>query len=139
MAKSRNSSLSVFLFLFFLSSILTIQVKGEELGRKVGGRMKIQDVKTNKEVQELGRYCVEEYNRGLRNKHHQKSNGRAAVVFAEVVEAERQVVSGIKYYLKISAISAVSGVPKTFTAIVVVKPWAHSKELLNFSPSPATK
>ncbi|KAK2966297.1 hypothetical protein RJ640_018108 [Escallonia rubra] len=49
----------------------------------------------NREIQELGRYSVKEYNR--------KRNGGYALKFTEVVEAETQVVSCIKYYLMISA------------------------------------
>ena len=60
-----------------------------------GGRTKIKDVKNNQEVQELGRYCVEENNRKV------GSNG---LKFVEVVKAESQVVSGTKYYLTIKAI-----------------------------------
>ncbi|KAK3034154.1 hypothetical protein RJ639_034650 [Escallonia herrerae] len=100
------------------------------LGGMVGGRSKVEDVKTNREIQELGRYSVKEYNR--------KRNGGYGLKFAEVVEAEKQVVSGIKYYLKISAATP-TGAPKIFEAVVVVKPWLHSKQLLHFSPSPATK
>ena len=101
------------------------------VGGMVGGRTKVKDVKSNEEVQGLGKYSVEQYNR------HKKSNG-GDLSFEAVLEAEKQVVSGIKYYLKISAATR-DGVPKTFDAVVVVKPWVHSKELLNFNPSSATK
>lgn len=100
----------------------------------MGGRTKIEDVNTNKEVQELGKYCVEEYNKN-RYKSSNGSSIRPAVVFVKVVEGEKQVVSGIKYYLKISAGS--SGILKTFNAVVVVKPWADSKDMLSFCPSPS--
>ncbi|PSS23923.1 Cysteine proteinase inhibitor B like [Actinidia chinensis var. chinensis] len=102
------------------------------VGGMVGGRTKVKDVKSNEEVQGLGKYSVEQYNR-----QKKKSNG-VDLSFEAVLEAEKQVVSGIKYYLKISAATR-DGVPKTFDAVVVVKPWAHSKELLNFNPSSATK
>ncbi|GFZ01518.1 hypothetical protein Acr_15g0001270 [Actinidia rufa] len=102
------------------------------VGGMVGGRTKVKDVKSNEEVQGLGKYSVEQYNR-----QKKKSNG-GDLSFEAVLEAEKQVVSGIKYYLKISAATR-DGVPKTFDAVVVVKPWAHSKELLNFNPSSATK
>ncbi|CAK9156509.1 unnamed protein product [Ilex paraguariensis] len=107
------------------------------LGRgMVGGRTKIKDVETNEAVQELGRYSVEEYNRSHSKRH--EVDGGEHLVFSQVVEAEKQVVSGIKYYLKIEAM-AIDKLPETFDAVVVVKPWMHSKELLNFSPSPAIK
>lgn len=99
-----------------------------------GGRTKVEDVKTNKEVQELGRYSVEEYNRS----EGSRKGGVGSLKFIQVVEAETQVVSGIKYYLKIVAFSK-SGVSKVFDAEVVVKAWMHSKQLLNFKPSPANK
>lgn len=57
--------------------------------------------------------------------------------FYQVLEAEKQVVSGMKYYLKIEAFSKTSGEPKVFEAVVVVKPWLRSKQLLKFAPSPA--
>lgn len=97
-------------------------------------------MKTNKEIQDLGKFCVEEYNRNLQ-KQKQKvnnNNNNGLLSFSEVVEAEKQVVSGIKYYLKISATTS-SGSPKMFDAVLVVKAWEKKKELLNFSPSPATK
>lgn len=97
-------------------------------GAMVGGRTEVTDVKTNKEVQDLGKFSVEEYNRSLK---HGGNGGE--LTFVEVVEAQRQVVSGIKYYLKISATE--KGVSKVFESVVVVKPWDHSKQLLNFGPS----
>ncbi|KAK3000364.1 hypothetical protein RJ639_020517 [Escallonia herrerae] len=57
---------------------------------------------------------------------------------AQNQEAETQVVSGIKYYLKNSAATPTDA-HKIFEAVVVVKPWLHSKQLLHFLPSPATK
>ncbi|KAM7465684.1 hypothetical protein LguiB_013246 [Lonicera macranthoides] len=104
------------------------------LGGKVGGRTKIKDVKTNQEVQELGRFSVEQYNLGQRQRR--SKGGSRGLKFTEVVEAEKQVVSGIKYYLKVMAATS-SGVPKTFDAVVVVRALEHSKELLNFAPSSA--
>ncbi|XP_040998730.1 cysteine proteinase inhibitor B-like [Juglans microcarpa x Juglans regia] len=96
-------------------------------GAMVGGRTEVTDVKTNEEVQDLGKFSVEEYNRSL------KHGGNGELTFVEVVEAQRQVVSGIKYYLKISATE--KGATKVFESVVVVKPWVHSKQLLNFGPS----
>ncbi|EYU24293.1 hypothetical protein ABFS82_07G077400 [Erythranthe guttata] len=101
------------------------------IGGKVGGRTEVKNVKANKDVQDLGRYCVQEYNRQLQ----QKANGTKLLVFSQVVAAETQVVSGIKYYLKISAATRGGGPAKNFEAVIVVKPWIHSKELVNFAPS----
>ncbi|KAL0382867.1 UNVERIFIED_CONTAM: Cysteine proteinase inhibitor B [Sesamum calycinum] len=102
---------------------------------KVGGRTQVKNVEQNQEIQELGRYCVREYNHQLQL----KPNASTALVFSQVVAAETQVVSGIKYYLKISAVTSDGAPARTFDAVVVVKPWVHSKELLNFAPSPPPK
>lgn len=110
---------------------------------KVGAKTEISDVKTNEEVQELGRFSVEEYNRSLRRQRRQRQYKMMSIGdsiggelrFMEVVEAQTQVVSGLKYYLTISATQ--NGVSKMFESEVVVKPWVRSKdpELLNFGPS----
>ncbi|KAK6781322.1 hypothetical protein RDI58_023506 [Solanum bulbocastanum] len=132
MAKSTKFLLLFFIFTLFSSS--------NAVGGKLGGRTQIKDVKTNQEIQDLGKYCVEEHNRNLR-----KQNGALSSLlsFSQVVEAEKQVVSGVKYYLKISAIVKSSSSQKLFDAVVVVKSWETKKkrELLTFfpSPSPATK
>lgn len=99
-------------------------------GGMVGGRRPVEDVKTNKKVQELGRFSVAEYNRMQRKSY--RSNGGGDIQFREVVEAQSQVVSGIKYYLKVSTVR--NGSPLLFDSQVVVKPWLRSKQLLNFAP-----
>ncbi|KAI3496926.1 hypothetical protein L1887_39304 [Cichorium endivia] len=96
--------------------------------------MKVTNVKSNKELQELGRYSVEEYNR-LQQISSGKNDGD--LKFSEMVEAEKQVVSGMKYYLKIEAFSRTSEDPKVFEVVVVVKLWLHSKQLQSFAPSSA--
>lgn len=104
----------------------------------VGGRTVIPHVESNKEVQSLGRFSVAQYN------SHLHSNKNATVTphvkplsFSRVVEAEEQVVSGIKYYLKVVAkYGKYSTTEKLFDAVVVVKPWLKSKELVSFTPSP---
>ena len=102
-------------------------------GRFVGGRTEISDVKSNKEVQDLGRFSVEEYNRQSRQNGVSSSR---LLMFKEVVEAESQVVSGMKYYLKISANQGQGGSKKMFDSVVVVKRWGvPSKKLLDFAPS----
>ncbi|XP_061338690.1 cysteine proteinase inhibitor 4-like [Gastrolobium bilobum] len=102
-------------------------------GRMVGEKTEIADVRTNREVQDLGRFAVEEHNRGLRLWRNNVDDGGEQLKFAEVVEAQQQVVSGMKYYLKISATH--NGVHRMFTSVVLVKPWLHSKKLLNFASS----
>ncbi|KAK6914374.1 Cystatin domain [Dillenia turbinata] len=97
-------------------------------GGRLGGRTEIKDVKSNKEIQDLGKYSVEEYN------SRKSSKNREQLTFSAVVKAEKQVVSGIKYYLTIEATQK-DGVLKSFDAVVVVKPWIKSKQLLRFVPS----
>ncbi|GAV64583.1 Cystatin domain-containing protein [Cephalotus follicularis] len=109
------------------SVIATLSMSGtvEGFGSIVGGRTEVRDVEKNVEVQELGRFSVEEFNRSR--------NGGALLRFSRVVEAQKQVVSGIKYYLKIEATR--NGEISFFDSVVVVKPWVHnSKELLHFTP-----
>ncbi|XP_068653827.1 cysteine proteinase inhibitor A-like [Aristolochia californica] len=95
-------------------------------GGRLGGIEEINAVKYNKEVQALGRFCVEEY-----GKTH---NVGGLLSFSEVVKAQQQVVSGMKYYLKISALQG--GVPKLFDGVVIVRPWLRSKakQLVSFTP-----
>ncbi|XP_004502264.1 cysteine proteinase inhibitor B [Cicer arietinum] len=100
----------------------------------VGAKTEISDARTNREVQELGKFAVEEYNykQGLNN-----GGGGEALKFVEVVEAQQQVVSGMKYYLNISATDR-SGIHRMFTSVVVVKPWLQYKKLLHFEPLSTT-
>ncbi|CAK8567134.1 unnamed protein product [Lathyrus sativus] len=97
----------------------------------VGAKTEITDVRTNMEVQELGKFAVEEYN------YKHSNGGGEAMKFVEVVEAEKQVVSGMKYYLNISAVDH-NGVHRMFTSVVVVKPWLQYKKVLHFGDSPST-
>ncbi|KAK9082707.1 hypothetical protein Scep_029178 [Stephania cephalantha] len=112
--------------------------------RKVGGRTRVSDVDRNEEVQRLGRFSVEEHNKNVIGVA--KNDAAAAtpslseeeeevLEFRRVVAAERQVVSGIKYYLRIEAERS-GGDLRVFDAVVVVKPWVRPpKQLLHFSPS----
>ncbi|KAI3889314.1 hypothetical protein MKX03_017743 [Papaver bracteatum] len=145
-SSSSSSSLSIMMMLFCFMLFATLSccssssifVYGRE-GRKVGGRMEVKDVKNNKEIQKLGKFCVDEFNKNLekdiQNGLISSNDEYEFLNYNEVVEAEKQVVSGLKYYLKISALTSVSGVEKKFDAVVVVKPWIKSKVLLNFAPS----
>jgi cystatin-C len=101
----------------------------------VGGKTEISNVRTNEEIQELGKFSVEEYNRSVKI----WKEGEGELRFVEVVEAQQQVVSGIKYYMKIWVIQVKSdgvGDPTMFDSVVLVKPWLSSKHLLHFAPSP---
>ncbi|XP_057950292.1 cysteine proteinase inhibitor 5-like [Malania oleifera] len=118
--------------LIFVSVLAPVSAAG---GSIVGARTELPNVQANEEVQELGRFCVEEYNRRLQESGRVGAVSGGVLVFSEVVEAQTQVVSGIKYYLRIAATEV--GVKKMFDAVVVEKPWvkSNSKELLDFAPS----
>ncbi|KAK1435327.1 hypothetical protein QVD17_01088 [Tagetes erecta] len=123
MAKNTILTFSILIFLFFLSTFMANAIPG--------GRTKLKNVETDKEVQALGSYSVDEYNQ-LQSSH---KTGAGDLKFSKVIAAETQVVAGTKYYLKIEAFTK-SGVVKVFDAEVVVQPWKHSKKLLDFKPSP---
>ena len=137
--RSQTVTLATITLTLLISLQLCVCYRG-----KVGAKTEISDVKTNEEVQELGRFSVEECNRSLRRQRRQRQykmmsigdNIGGELRFIEVVEAQTQVVSGLKYYLTISATQ--NGVSKMFESEVVVKPWVRSKELLNFGPSNST-
>nr|CAG29029.1 TPA: putative cystatin [Zea mays] len=113
------------------------QPSGEYRGRKVGARTEVPDVEGDGEVQELGRFSVAEYNRQLR----EGGGGGGRLEFGRVVAAQRQVVSGLKYYLRVVAVEegggAGNGGERVFDAVVVVKPWLDSRTLLTFAPAAA--
>ncbi|KAM0931284.1 hypothetical protein ACQ4PT_000352 [Festuca glaucescens] len=95
-------------------------------GRKVGARTEVRHVEENREVQDLGRYSVAEHNRRQR----EEEGGRGRLEFDRVVSAQRQVVAGIKYYLRVAAAD-----DRVFDAVVVIKPWLQSRALLRFAPA----
>ncbi|KAF7039356.1 hypothetical protein CFC21_049374 [Triticum aestivum] len=112
-------------------------------GRKVGGRTEVTDVEGDREVQELGRYSVEEHNRRREEGCEGGGGVCGRLEFARVVSAQRQVVSGIKYYLRVAAAeeggAGSNGVTdgRVFDAVVVVKPWLQSRALIRFAPADA--
>ncbi|KAJ4946667.1 hypothetical protein NE237_005542 [Protea cynaroides] len=138
----RSSSsifLSVFLLLAFFfcsSSSLNIDKYG-----MVGGKKEVKDVKNKAEIQDLGRFSVEEYNKNQYRYQQDQgwfsgNGGRGrdlSLKFKEVVKAQTQIVSGFKYFLTISV--SQDRVSKTYDAIVIMKPWVHSKQLITFAPS----
>ncbi|KAL2924075.1 Cysteine proteinase inhibitor B [Bienertia sinuspersici] len=136
MQKLTLLSLPLLLVLFLTAN----KVNAIRRERMVGARTQVKDVKSNKEIQQLGKFSVKEYNRNILDMPPSPLRGvglgepSSPLDFVEVVEAQTQVVSGIKYYLKVEAVQG--GVRKTFDAVVVVKPWVQSKKLLNFGPSP---
>ncbi|XP_031093700.1 cysteine proteinase inhibitor B-like [Ipomoea triloba] len=98
-----------------------------------GGRIEENDVKNNIEVQQLGRYCVIEYNKSLQVRKHPE-NGPKRLSFSEVIKAEKQVVAGLKYYLTIKAAGS-DGQIKTFDAELVINPPESFKKMLAFAPT----
>ncbi|XP_071719756.1 cysteine proteinase inhibitor B-like [Rutidosis leptorrhynchoides] len=125
MAKS-NLSVVIFTIVVLISSFVSDAI--------VGGRTKVDDVDTDKEIQAIGKYSVQEYNRLRRSGSQEINDDVGELKFLKVVEAEKQVVAGMKYYLKIEGVSN-DGDVKVFEAVVVVKPWLRSKQLVKFAPS----
>ncbi|KAF5942896.1 hypothetical protein HYC85_020538 [Camellia sinensis] len=63
---AKNSSWAVLLILVV---VLVVSTAMRGYGGMVGGRTKVKDVKSNKEVQEIGRYSVEQYNLQQKKSH----------------------------------------------------------------------
>ncbi|XP_023513886.1 cysteine proteinase inhibitor B [Cucurbita pepo subsp. pepo] len=122
MTKARLSLIAVVVL-----ALLEVAVLAEGYSGRIGGRRRIKDVRSNEEVQGLGRFSVEEYNRRSRR------SGSGEVKFLAVLAAERQVVAGTKYYLRI--LGSENGRKRIFESVVVVKPWLRSKQLIDFSAS----
>ncbi|KAI3937761.1 hypothetical protein MKW92_030966 [Papaver armeniacum] len=119
-------TISILLFICFLSSSPSVDALGGK--KSVGGKTEIKDVKTNQVVQDLGKYSVTQYNLKF------KKGDKGSLTFKEVVKAQSQVVSGVQYFLKVSAIQ--NGKPKLYDAVVVVKAWQKPSNLLvSFNPS----
>lgn len=55
------------------------------------------------------------------------------LTFSRVVSAQKQVVAGAKYYLRIE-VTQPDGSSKMFDSVVVIQPWLHSKRLIGFTP-----
>nr|GMD00677.1 cysteine proteinase inhibitor B-like [Ipomoea batatas] len=104
-------------------------------GAASGGKEEVSDVKSNVEVQNLGRKSVMEYNKRLKVKENPE-NGAKRLIFTEVIKAEKQVVAGVKYYLTIKATTS-DGTPKTYDAEMWVKPNETVHEMLAFAPAAA--
>ncbi|GMI96088.1 hypothetical protein HRI_003278100 [Hibiscus trionum] len=89
-------------------------------GTILGG---ISDATADEGVQDLGKFAVDEYNK-------QKGNEGNPLEFSQVVQANKQIVAGTKYLLKIEASD--KGEKKTFNSEVLIKP-TQEKEMLSFS------
>ncbi|XP_031480870.1 cysteine proteinase inhibitor A-like [Nymphaea colorata] len=114
------SSMASFLLLVSLSVFLTGPSLCDAL---VGGKSDIPNVKSNKEVQDLGSWCVSEYN----------SQQHRSLTFKEVTSGQQQVVAGMNYYLHIQTVDG--GATKYYDAVVWVRAWLSSKQLLSFQPA----
>ncbi|XP_031093431.1 cysteine proteinase inhibitor B-like [Ipomoea triloba] len=104
-------------------------------GAASGGKEEVSDVKSNVEVQNLGRKSVMEFNKRLKVKENPE-NGAKRLIFTEVIKAEKQVVAGVKYYLTIKATTS-DGQTKTYDAEMWVKPNETVHEMLAFAPAAA--
>ncbi|KAI3897127.1 hypothetical protein MKX03_025989 [Papaver bracteatum] len=115
---------SSFLITSILLLICFLSLSSSSVNGLPGGITDVRDVKTNKKVQELGKYSVGEYNQKFKK----------GLTFKEVVQAKVQVVEGQKYYLKVSATE--NGKPNLYDAVVVVQVWRKpSNRLVSFNPS----
>ncbi|KAJ0971892.1 hypothetical protein J5N97_019851 [Dioscorea zingiberensis] len=119
------------ILLLLLAATALSALSALETDQIVGGRTDIKNVGSNKLVQSLGKFAVENYNR---NQEKNKAPPTTLLSFTHVVAAQSQVVAGTKYYLKIAAEDS-HHARKVFDAVVVVKPWLKSKELISFTPS----
>ncbi|CAN6446863.1 unnamed protein product [Victoria cruziana] len=122
MAISASSMASFLLLVSFTVFLAGPSVCRAQRGM-VGGKSSIPNVKSNQEIQDLGKWCVSEYNK----------EQQGSLTFKEVESGQQQVVAGMKYYLHIQAVDGVT--TKPFDAVVWIRPWLHSKQLLSFNPS----
>ncbi|KAG2332823.1 hypothetical protein Bca52824_004003 [Brassica carinata] len=134
-------SLKLSLFGLLVIAVVTPSANAIRTSVVLGGKSDVPNVQTNMEVQELGRYCVEQF-----NLQEQSGKGNVAssiaktdtavlnpLTFSRVVSAQQQVVAGLKYYLRIE-VTQPDGTSRMFDSVVVVQPWLHSKKLLGFTP-----
>ncbi|MFQ6659986.1 hypothetical protein Gotur_028659 [Gossypium turneri] len=128
MVKNKLKNLALSFLAITLLLIIFTPIKG--YGMVVGGKTPVEDVEKDKAMQALGRFAVEEHNKNKKN----DGDTSNPIKFSQVVKAEKQIVSGIKYFLTIEGME--NGKKKTFDSIVLIKPWSKSKDkkLLSFSP-----
>nr|GFA08818.1 cysteine proteinase inhibitor B-like [Tanacetum cinerariifolium] len=98
--RAKVTNVGVYLPDFVFSLDMFYLALSKRISRATTKVSKVEDVTTNKEVQAVGKYSVEEYNRLRDNK---ENDGQ--LMFVKVVKAEKQVVSGMKYYLNIEAVN----------------------------------
>uniref|UniRef100_A0A0C9QS49 Cysteine proteinase inhibitor n=1 Tax=Wollemia nobilis TaxID=56998 RepID=A0A0C9QS49_9CONI len=90
----------------------------------LGGKRPVQGIENSVEINEVGRYAVEEHNK----------QQNADLSFLRVAKAQQQTVAGTMYYLTVEA-KGLDGNPKLYDAKVWVKPWEHFKKLEEFKPA----
>ncbi|KAK8963006.1 Cysteine proteinase inhibitor 4 [Platanthera guangdongensis] len=135
---SKSTTIFSLLAALLLSSSLSFTPEayhlggGRRWGKKVGGWTDIPDASSNQELRQLGCFSVDEYNLEIRGA------GQPLITFSGVLSGQRQVVSGFKYRLRIAAVDSGTGQPIVFEAVVVVRPWIHSRsrsrDLVSFTP-----
>ncbi|MBA0651527.1 hypothetical protein Goklo_018843 [Gossypium klotzschianum] len=128
MVKNKLKNLALSFLAITLLLIIFTPVNGYRT--IVGGKTSVEDVEKDKAMQALGRFAVEEHNKNQENDGDTSNQ----IEFSQVVGAEKQIVSGIKYFLTIEGME--NGKKKTFDSVVLIKPWSKSedKELISFSP-----
>ncbi len=89
---------------------------------RVAGIHDIPDIEHKKEIQDLGRFAVYEYN----------MQQNVGISFSKVVKAQEQLVSGLIYYLTIETNDGVN--TRLYAAKIWVKPWQKFKQLQEFKP-----
>ncbi|KAI3846135.1 hypothetical protein MKX03_012972 [Papaver bracteatum] len=128
-------AISIFLFMRWLSSSSSVNgprpaiISGGITLRPAivsGGITEIKDLSFCKQLPELGKYAVDQYNLKL------KEGEEGTLVFKKVVKAKHQLVSGTNYFLKVSAIQ--DGKPQLFDAVVYVNTNRENR-LTSFDPS----
>ncbi|KAJ6849423.1 putative cysteine proteinase inhibitor 4 [Iris pallida] len=130
---SFSSLLLSFLLLLSASSVSSL---GGHAG-KYGARTEIKDAASDETVQSLGMFSVEEHNRGilsLGGRRAAPSPSSPLLSFHKVVAAQKQLVSGTQYFLRVAARDR-AGTVRTYDAVVLVKPWLNSQKLLSFALS----
>ncbi|CAH2059847.1 unnamed protein product [Thlaspi arvense] len=133
-------SLRLSLLGFLVIAVVTPSANASRKSVVLGGKSDVANVRTNMEIQELGRYCVEQFN--LQEQSEQGNVASIAktdtatlnpLMFSRVVSAQKQVVAGTKFYLRIE-VTQPDGSSRMFDSVVVIQPWLHSKKLLGFTP-----
>ena len=86
------------------------------------------------------RYCVKQFNLQQQSKQgNDATNARtdtavlSPLKFSRVESAQKQVVAGTKYYLRI-AVTQPDGTSRMFDSVIVIQPWLFSKKLIEFTP-----